>query len=249
MNEHPPQRNATTPKPESKSRKSSRRPVVLITGLAGRIGTALAETLKVRYTVVGLDRTPEEAPCECIRADLTSADSIELALRKVRERHGERIDESTPIRPAWAYPESKAAAERSIAARTCPKPPQSWWASPIRRAIRSFRWQDLRHTAVSWMVQSGVSLDMVRDILGHGDIFTTRRYAHRETNAKRQALTVLAAQLRPNDAIASVDVIEKNGKTQDDRGTLGQVRHQTAPRYRQDRGPAERYGIGPTRGT
>lgn len=88
MNEHPWQRNATTPKPESKLRKSSRRPAVLITGLAGRIGAALAETLKARYTVVGLDRTPEEAPCERIRADLISAGSIELALRKVRERHG-----------------------------------------------------------------------------------------------------------------------------------------------------------------
>lgn len=151
------------------------RPIVLITGAAGSIGAALAEVLADDYTVVGLDMACAGCPVECHEFDLTSDDSVELALRKVRDAHGdriasvvhlaayfdftgedsplydrvnvagtrrlleqlqafrveqfvysgtmlvhrpcvpgERIDESAPIAPKWAYPRSKAAAERAI---------------------------------------------------------------------------------------------------------------------------------------
>lgn len=41
-----------------------------------------------------------------------------------------------------------------------------------------FTWHDLRHTAASWMVQSGADLLAVRDALGHSDAKLTQRYAH-----------------------------------------------------------------------
>jgi nucleoside-diphosphate-sugar epimerase len=151
------------------------KPIVVVTGAAGAIGSALARALKPDYTVVGLDLECGEAPIDCIAVDLSSADSVELALRKLRERYGsriasvvhlaayfdftghahplyeqvnvegtrrllralqdfevgqfvysgtmlvhapaalgERIDEQAPIAPQWAYPESKAAAEKVI---------------------------------------------------------------------------------------------------------------------------------------
>lgn len=37
---------------------------------------------------------------------------------------------------------------------------------------------DCRHTAASWLVQNGVDLYKVKDILGHSSIATTQRYAH-----------------------------------------------------------------------
>ena len=37
---------------------------------------------------------------------------------------------------------------------------------------------DLRHTYASWLVQNGVGIYTVKDLLGHGDIESTMRYAH-----------------------------------------------------------------------
>lgn len=37
---------------------------------------------------------------------------------------------------------------------------------------------DLRHTYASWLVQKGVGIYTVKDLLGHGDIDSTMRYAH-----------------------------------------------------------------------
>ena len=37
---------------------------------------------------------------------------------------------------------------------------------------------DLRHTYASWLVQTGVGIYTVKDLLGHGDIDSTMRYAH-----------------------------------------------------------------------
>jgi integrase len=79
------------------------------------------------------------------------------------------------------------------------KPVLSWrtaWKSARKRAgLPSIRWHDLRHTAASWMVQEGVPLDVVQEILGHEDIATTKRYAHRDVSAKRAAVDALASRL------------------------------------------------------
>ena len=148
------------------------RPLVLITGAAGNLGQTLARSLSDSYRVVGMDRKAQETTFPVLQVDFASADSIELALRTLRDsfgariasvvhlvayfdfsnaedpryrnvnvegtrhllralqafdveqfvyastmlvhapcRPGERIDESHPIGPRWAYPRSKAAAE------------------------------------------------------------------------------------------------------------------------------------------
>ncbi|WP_027018995.1 tyrosine-type recombinase/integrase [Corynebacterium sputi] len=57
------------------------------------------------------------------------------------------------------------------------------WSASCRLAtvngqpVGSVRLQDLRHTAASWMMQDGISLETVKQFLGHEAIRTTERYA------------------------------------------------------------------------
>ena len=154
---------------------SESKPIVLITGASGLLGTEIALSLSDEYHIVGIDKVVGNSPGEEIKVDLTSAGSLREALETFTERHGKKIaavihlaayydftgephllydalnvqgtarlldalqgfeverfihastmlvhapgepglpiDESAPIEPAWAYPRSKAAAEKAI---------------------------------------------------------------------------------------------------------------------------------------
>jgi nucleoside-diphosphate-sugar epimerase/uncharacterized membrane protein len=71
--------------------ESRDKPVVLITGAAGDIGSALASALAEDYTVVGLDRPGKSASIPLIGVDLSSRKSVEAALEDLRERYSSRI--------------------------------------------------------------------------------------------------------------------------------------------------------------
>jgi integrase len=68
------------------------------------------------------------------------------------------------------------------------------WYSVLRRAkIVRFRWHDLRHHFASSLVQIGVPLNTVRDLLGHASVAMSLRYAHLAPDQRREAVTRLAA--------------------------------------------------------
>ncbi len=159
------------------------KPLILISGAAGDIGSALVAALAQDYTLVGLDRAGKRASVPIIHVDLSSDKSVARVFAEFRKRHGsriasvihlaayfdfigednplydkinvagtrrlikalqsfeveqliysgtilvhepcapgERIDESRPIAPKWAYPRSKAAAEEVIQREHGPVP-------------------------------------------------------------------------------------------------------------------------------
>jgi integrase len=64
--------------------------------------------------------------------------------------------------------------------------------SSLKKAqINSFRFHDLRHTVATRMVEKGIDLVVVKEILGHSRIETTMRYAHPVTEVKEKAIDVL----------------------------------------------------------
>ncbi len=78
------------------------------------------------------------------------------------------------------------------------RPVRSWktaWHGALKRAgIEDFRWHDLRHTVGSRLVQRGVDISAVQDVMGHADIETTRRYVHHNTVRKVAALSLLEGE-------------------------------------------------------
>lgn len=150
-------------------------PIVLVSGASGNLGQSLCKALRGRFYTIGLDIN--DAPCadESFHCDFTTPSSIELALHRIKEQHGDRIaavihlaayfdftgepnslyqtlnvdgtrhflsqlqrfaverfiyastmlvheatvpghkiNESSPVQPGWAYPESKAQAEEAV---------------------------------------------------------------------------------------------------------------------------------------
>jgi integrase len=102
-------------------------------------------------------------------------------------RHIPLNDEALEVLKHW-----KAQApdtERVIAVDTGFK--TAWGALLERARITKFRWHDLRHHFASRLVQAGVPLNTVRELLGHGSMAMTLRYAHLAPDQKREAVAKL----------------------------------------------------------
>ena len=69
------------------------------------------------------------------------------------------------------------------------------WSTLLTEAnIDGFRWHDLRHTFASRLAQANVSLNKIRELMGHADLKMTLRYAHLATEDLADAVLSLVVR-------------------------------------------------------
>ncbi|PSJ16258.1 vitamin K epoxide reductase family protein [Nitrosomonas supralitoralis] len=71
--------------------RNRQKPVIVLTGASGNIGSTLCTALKKTYRVIGLDVNPCEKADASFDCDLTSEDSVKLAFYKIRAQYGNHI--------------------------------------------------------------------------------------------------------------------------------------------------------------
>jgi excisionase family DNA binding protein len=83
-------------------------------------------------------------------------------------------------------------------------------AAKKRAKVKGLRFHDLRHTAATRLVEAGVDLITVRDILGHHSVVVTQRYAHTPDELKRRAVESLVR--KPAEAEKPVPILSPKSK-------------------------------------
>lgn len=68
---------------------------------------------------------------------------------------------------------------------------KAWERLMQAAGVEDFRFHDLRHTFASKLAMGGIDLNTIRELLGHGDIKMTLRYAHLAPEHKAAAVETL----------------------------------------------------------
>jgi integrase len=85
--------------------------------------------------------------------------------------------------------------------------------------VRHIRFHDLRHTCATLLLEQGVELVTIKDLLGHAQIHTTADiYSHVRLRTQRGAVEAMTDALQPNTASDPDDDTEDDSDDPDDEG-------------------------------
>ena len=139
--------------------------------LAMSTGMRRGEIMNLRWDQVNTARgiiklLPEDVKNRTGRAEPLAGPALE-EMRRLKGAKTRQLG-----RLVFPAPSSEASSEKPIDI-------QSAWKSALRRAeISDFRFHDLRHTAASYLLESGATLGQLAEILGHKTLQMVKRYTH-----------------------------------------------------------------------
>jgi integrase len=141
--------------------------------LSMNTGLRRGEVLKLRWSSVDFNRR------------LLTVEGRNVKNRQTR--HVPLNEEAMNVLRCWRDQSGGGAKVFDVATRF-----QTAWKKLLLRAgITHFRWHDLRHHFASRLVQRGVPLNTVRDLLGHSSVGMSLRYAHLAPDQRREAVAKL----------------------------------------------------------
>jgi len=153
----------------------------LLALMAMTTGARRGELLALRWKDVDLDRSEARIGEDAATAT-KNGDARSLVLLS------QVADELAKFAPKDAAT-SEALVFRSRLRPSQPYAMEQVWRDAVEAAaLHDFRFHDLRHTAASYMAQSGASLLEIADTLGHRQLRMVQRYAHLNTDSRRRLM-------------------------------------------------------------
>ena len=96
---------------------------------------------------------------------------------------------------------------------------QTSFTGACRRAgIVGLRMHDLRHTFASRLVERGVDLIRVKELLGHSTVRITERYTHSNKDGRKQAVELLCK--KPSETIQNLENLLHHGDISEDKKNI-----------------------------
>lgn len=121
-----------------------------------------------------------------------NVDLLKRAIRVVKSKNGEK--RTIPMSNTL-FNLLKSMNVRDISGRVFPisgsSLRQAFDKLVVKTGLEDFRFHDLRHTFATRLVQNGVDLYKVKELLGHKTITMTMRYAHHYPESLRSSIEVL----------------------------------------------------------
>jgi integrase len=91
---------------------------------------------------------------------------------------------------------------------------KKFWSAVMRQTgITNYRRHDNRHTYASHLVSSGLSLEIVGQLLGHASTTTTKRYAHLADDSVRAATEWFGSKIAGFEKGAKADASPPRSRT------------------------------------
>ena len=163
-------------KPEIKSYSDYLTPMVL---LAMQTGMRRSELFSLTWESVRLKGTPQ---LTVLAAHAKSGKTRHIPLNRT----------AVDVLQTWGKPTEQSGLVFPNAAGGQLTDIKTAWGKLIKDAkINDFRFHDLRHDFASRLVMNGVDLYRVKELLGHGSIEITQRYAHLAPHTLAEAVEVL----------------------------------------------------------